>query len=383
MGKYKEIITLKRLFNIQRIHNAIKKKQDVQRFNVIDKTAYVLWQDADTRNSDILLSLRLYEIFYPDFVKNRKIEFKDFWNIPKMYDIQRNRADIQNTEGLFPAVDEVRIKRKKKESEFHSYYSEEKTKHYNTLPDYYLYLDESGKTDQYFILGGLLINGGLNNDSQEFRFNNLKKELNSKYHLNIKEFKFTDINSRNIKLYKDLIDISFAEGIPMTFVSIIVENKGLKRKTDKNKTNDLLELLLNDKLVSLIVRATCSSPYASSKAKVNVTIDKDSSGYDMVEKEKIRQKLNKQFQNQFEHFITIDKFNNIDSKENIFVQLSDLYVSSINNIFSQKNIDSVTAKCKKEFAEYLLQHVGLQNITTEISKPEAKIKFLNKYLTTN
>ena len=115
MGKYKEIITLKRLFNIQRIHNAIKKKQDVQRFNVIDKTAYVLWQDADTRNSDILLSLRLYEIFYPDFVKNRKIEFKDFWNIPKMYDIQRNRADIQNTEGLFPAVDEVRIKRKKKE----------------------------------------------------------------------------------------------------------------------------------------------------------------------------------------------------------------------------------------------------------------------------
>ena len=144
-----------------------------------------------------------------------------------MYDIQRTRAEVQNTEGLFPAKDEVRQKRVKRESEFYSYYKDKKKKTLRTLPDYYLYLDESGKTDKYFVLAGVLLNGESDNNSQTLRFNSLKKTLNDKHHLSIKEFKFTEINSRNLAFYKDMVDTVFKEELPLTLVSNIVR-KGNK-----------------------------------------------------------------------------------------------------------------------------------------------------------
>ena len=379
--KYSEAIILRRLVNIQKLHEDIKKKNDTSKYNTIDKITYLLWSEPDTRNSDIWLSIRLYKLFYPDYIDNDTIKLDYFFKLPKMYDIQRTRAEVQNTEGLFPAKDEVRQKRVKRESEFYSYYKDKKKKTLRTLPDYCLYLDESGKTDKYFVLAGVLLNGDSDNNSQTLRFNSLKKTLNDKHHLSIKEFKFTEINSRNLAFYKDMVDTVFKEGLPLTFISIIVENKGLKRSTEKNKTKDLLQILLKDNLASIIVRATCSSPYASNKAKINITLDKDGCGYDSIEKEMLRQNLDTQLKQQYRYLVELDSLEDTDSKDNVLVQLADLYASSINNVFSEVKAESETAKSKKEFAKYLLNHVGLDKITREYANSKSNVKYLNKVIT--
>ena len=278
-----------------------------------------------------------------------------------MYDIQRTRADIQNTQGLFPATEEVQQMRQKRAKEFCEHYREQKRKTFRGLPDYYMYMDESGKNAPYFVLAGILLNGKKNVQSQKLRFNDLKKRLNAKYKLSIEELKFTDINKRNLDFYKDYLNEIFREGAPFTFLSIIVENKGLKRKTEQKKTKYLLEIFLKE-LTSVIVRSTCGSPYADERAKLNITLDKDSDGYDAVVREKIKQELDLELKQYYKYLIALDDFKDIDSKDEIYVQIADLYASSLSNIFSNIKADSDTAKCKKEFAQLFLNNVGITKI---------------------
>lgn len=387
MGKkYSEENILRRIMSIPKIHDAIKNKENLSKFSDIDKIAYILWRDNYTRNSDIALSIEFYKQFHSEYIQDDdSIKLEDLYNIPKMYDIQRNRADIQNTQGLFPATEEVRQARLKRAKESRERYSEQKRKTFRGLPDYYMYMDESGKNAPYFVLAGILLNGKKNVQSQKLRFNDLKKRLNTKHKLSIDELKFTDINKRNLDFYKDYLNEIFREGAPFTFLSIIVENKGLKRKTEQKKTKYLLEIFLKE-LTSVIVRSTCGSPYAEKSAKLHITLDKDSDGYDAVVREKIKQELDLELKQYYKYLIALDDFKDVDSKDEIYVQIADLYASSLSNIFSSIKADSDTAKCKKEFAQLFLNNVGIAKIDDSFpmrdkSKIENYTRFINKFIT--
>lgn len=379
-NEYNEATVLKRLVNIQKIHDFIKNNNATHKFSNKDKIAYILWQDICARNSDIYLSIKFYKQFFPDFVKNNIIKLNDLYKMPKMYDIQRTRAEIQNTEGLFPAKDEIKNLRTKREAEFCKYYSDKKRKTFKVFPDYFLYFDESGKTNDYFVLAGMLLNSKSDNSNLKSKLKDLVKQLNQKHNLNIKELKFNEIKTRNLEFYKDFIDLLFADKPPIIFISILVNNKGLKQKTEKNKTNELLKLILGDELASIIVRATCGSPNASTKAKLNITLDKDGCGYDSIERANIEQELNSKLKQLYKYLIKLESFIDIDSKDEIFIQLADLYAGAINNIFSKVKEDSETAKCKKIFAKYLLEKIGFSKITETHSKKDSNIKFINKFI---
>lgn len=386
MGKkYSEEKILRRLMNIPKIHDAIKSKEDLSKFSNIDKIAYILWRDGYTRNSDIALSIEFYKQFHSEYIQDDdSIKLEDLYNVPKMYDIQRTRADIQNTQGLFPATEEVQQMRLKRAKEFCEHYREQKRKTFRGLPDYYMYMDESGKKAPYFVLAGILLNGKKNVQSQKLRFNDLKKRLNTKHKLSIDELKFTEINKRNLDFYKDFLNEMFGEGVPFTFLSIIVDNKGLKQKTEQKKSKYLLEIFLKE-LASVIVRSTCASPYADERAKLNITLDRDSDGYDAVAIEKIKQELDFELKQYYKYLIALDDFKDVDSKDEIFVQIADLYASSLSNIFSNINADSDTAKCKKEFAQLFLNNVGITKIDDSFpvrdkSKIENYTRYINKFI---
>ena len=246
-----------------------------------------------------------------------------------------------------------------------------------------IYMDESGKTDNYFVLAGILLNGKKDNESQKLRFNELKKKLNSKYNLRIEELKFTDIKKGNLSFYKDYVNAIFEESVPMVFLSIIAENRGLKQKTKKEKTKDLLEIFLKE-LTSIIVRGTCGSAYASDKAKLNVTLDKDGIGYDAIERERIKQKLDVELKQQYKYLIALEDFTDIDSKDNIFVQFAaDLYAGSLNNLFAGAKVETETAKCKKEFAQHLLNYIGITGVKDSFpakNKNEIGARFISKFI---
>lgn len=80
---------------------------------------------------------------------------------------------------------------------------------------------------------------------------------------------------------------------------------------------------------------------------------------------------------EYRYFSTIDNMSWENSESNIFVQLADLYVGSINNIFSNLQINSENAKAKRQFAQQFLEFIGIDNISSVYNKNK-NIEFINK-----
>lgn len=66
----------------------------------------VLKHYPETRNSDIALMIKLWNVFYPDniFIDHEKFDYvrvKDLYQLPREDHIKRYRAEIQNVRGIF------------------------------------------------------------------------------------------------------------------------------------------------------------------------------------------------------------------------------------------------------------------------------------------
>jgi hypothetical protein len=115
------------------------------------KVAHILNQFPKTRESDITLSIYLLRTFYPDFIRNETISLNDLYKLPHFYDMQRERARIQNDYGLFQAsrkIRELRLRHKTEEAERLAM----------KKPDFrpvFISTDESGKNGKYLIIGSL------------------------------------------------------------------------------------------------------------------------------------------------------------------------------------------------------------------------------------
>lgn len=377
--KKKEITSIdrkRRLQEIQEIHEKIQSKEDVSSFSRLSKVAYILWQYPNTRNSDRTHAIQYYKIFYPECVKNEQITFENLYILPKMYDLQRDRATIQNTERLFPAKQSTLKKRIEKELEYRTFYLKNNPKPYTYATDYYLFLDESGKNDKYFVLGGVLINS--QKDKKEFETDllEIKNNLDEKYKLKNSELKLSSITTRNINYYLEFLEKLKNESINLLFVSVLIENSGLGQKSKKNKSKELLKFILQDCL-SIITEYICRSSYANITSQLNVTLDNDGAGLDILEKEIIKKEMQETIDREYRYFSIIDNMSWENSESNILVQLADLYVGSINNIFSNLQINSENAKVKRQFAQQFLEFVGIDNISCVYNKNK-NIEFINK-----
>lgn len=68
-----------------------------------ERVAWILNHFPDTRNSDITLQLKYWDRFEPDLYDGRAIEPDDMYKLTRLTSLQRARAKIQNSYGLFQA----------------------------------------------------------------------------------------------------------------------------------------------------------------------------------------------------------------------------------------------------------------------------------------
>lgn len=79
--------------------------------SIKNKVMQVLSQRPETRDNDVLLTITLYKRFYPELVADGRVSLEDLFRLPTQFEIQRLRAHIQNTLGLFLASPGVRDRR--------------------------------------------------------------------------------------------------------------------------------------------------------------------------------------------------------------------------------------------------------------------------------
>lgn len=201
------------------------------------KVAKILSEEPETRDSDLLLTVRVFERYYPQFITDGGIKLADLFNVPKQYDIQRIRAHIQNTLGLFQAslhVREARLKRgDKKRQKFSREANQARTRTLN------IYCDESGKADKYSVVSAFCT--VQIEDEAPIDLEAVKLDLGIQH-----EIKFKEVKPANLSLFGAFFELVLARSEPWSVRSLFLENQQAARRSQDDRVWEMLQFLASD-----------------------------------------------------------------------------------------------------------------------------------------
>lgn len=115
------------------------------------KVAGVLNLYPSTRNSDVALAIKYWELFQPDIFNATAIHPRDLFKLERFHLIVRARAKIQNQYQLFLADEGVRHHRKHREEDMREAVMEDS----HPRPLIRVFSDETGKNDSYVIVAAV------------------------------------------------------------------------------------------------------------------------------------------------------------------------------------------------------------------------------------
>lgn len=323
--------------------NEIERKQILKNvlsgniYSLRDKVAYVLNNYPEARNSDIDLSWTYWSIFEGNIFKGGISNKEQLYNLTKINSLTRARAKIQNEYKLFQADDIVKKHRGKLEVEKKEAAIIDKPKN---LPSYNIYIDESGKNDNFLIIGSIWVT---DNISDPYRTNidikNWKSFKNIKY-----EFHFAEMRKGELEHYKEYFMKFLSLNPTISFKAIVINNSGFN---DKSLTLESLTFhLINKGILHENETGRAILP-----RNLSVVIDSEELGSDKLKAENLKERINAQ---------NIDglvcrNIEALDSLGNNYLQIADLFVASINR---KLNNNTNTQNHKDELSNYIL---GLVN----------------------
>jgi hypothetical protein len=312
-----------------------------------------------TRNSDIALQIKFWEIFEPDRIKGGHVRLEDFYSLTRLTSLVRERARIQNQYRLFLADVEIRDRRGTLEAE-----EREKAIEVPDYPVYAVFLDESGKTSPYLIVGSLwFLSSGtesldLYRESQELRRKNKFEG----------EFHFAEMKKDQIDTYKELIDIFLTKGGMLSFKFASVPKHGIKN----------IQAALADLYYHLLTKGIDhenSSGRAPLPRILQVWKDSEEIGADKLLMANLEDRMKQAAASVYQSKLVVDNFVAMDSKSNVFLQVADVMASSVNRILSRSG---EARNHKDDLADYLISRLGISltpDLEVQIGDVAAHIKF--------
>jgi len=121
--------------------------------DVKTKVAWVLNLFPHTRNSDISLTLKYWELFHADIFNPISMSPRDLFKLERETNIVRVRAKIQNEYQLFPADEHVRRRRRELQENVAEAVIEDKPERNVVL----VFADETGKTAEFVCVAAVWV----------------------------------------------------------------------------------------------------------------------------------------------------------------------------------------------------------------------------------
>lgn len=305
-----------------------------------DRVAWILNHYPETRNSDITLQLKYWETFESDVYNGYSIAPDDLYKLTKLTSLVRERARIQNQYKLFLANLEVRQQRG-------TLAEEEKEKAIADKPEFpvfVVYMDESGKTATHLLVGSVWFLIGHQTSILSIEIRKLKERRNFKG-----EFHFKEMKADDLPIYKELINIFLQYANAVSFKLISVPRVGIK------STQDALAELFYYLLVKGVDHEE-KTGRAPLPRTLQVWKDAEEAGSDKLLLAKVEDRLKQAVQSIYKDKLIFEFFVAVDSKDNLFLQVADLLISSVNRILNRSGEKRTH---KDEFAEFLLDSLGV------------------------
>jgi hypothetical protein len=321
-----------------------------------DKVGYILNRYYDTRNSDVELAWQYWITFEKDKFNGSAITKNQMFILTRISSLVRSRAKIQNEYKLFQADDVVKQFRGVLEGEKRNESIEDKP---SGLPGYTVFIDETGKTQDYLCVGSLwIVEGGLDSLYVKREIDEWKLKNSIEY-----EFHFTELTKHKLQSFKDFFIKFIALNSTAGFKLIAVRNSGFKELSQP--ITDLTFHLLNNG-----VQHENETKRAPLPRTLQVWLDEDEKGSDILKLENLRERIIAQkIQGLY-----LDNFHAVSSKSNYFIQAVDLFTASVNR---KINIAPVNTNHKDELADFILQitNFNIAEIDSENDQVDNSIVF--------
>ncbi|MBD8879532.1 DUF3800 domain-containing protein [Rhodanobacter sp. 7MK24] len=317
------------------------------------RVAWVLNRHPEARDSDVTLQIIYWRTFDHALLAGQNmVAIENLYRLTRLTNITRARAKIQNEYRMFLASDEVRRRRVVKDEE-------ERAKQVDDRPDtgtITVYSDETGKTDDYLIVGSIwFLKGddvpGLSHAIAEWREANQFRE----------EFHFTRIRDHNISAYLAVLDLLDRFAATVSFRAIMIERRG----------HADIQRVLDDMLKHLIIRGVAhghDTGRAPLPRSISVFKDAEEEVRDKLVVANLTTDLKHASQASFEGKLYVSLVQAVDSKELVPIQLADLFCGCLARRYNKSNRSPQVngePRAKDRFADEFLSRF---NILPEASK---------------
>lgn len=307
-------------------------------FNTIqERVAWILNHYPDTRDSDITLQLTYWRKFESDIYSGSYIDPEDLYRLTRLTSLQRARAKIQNTYKLFQASAEIRRRRGLLE-ESETQEAGEQQQQADSI--YAVYADESGKTQQHLVVGGVWFLHPPEIGEIELETDKLKR-----LHSFTGELHFQAINNYKLPFYKRVADMLATESSALSFKAISVPTRGLSNVQDT--LTELYYLLLVQG-----IQHEHDSGRGSLPRQLQLQKDQEEQSTDSLLLANLTDRLRQASSTRFGNDLSVGDFEAVDSRALNLIQIADLFTSSVSRVLNatgQRNTP------KDEFADYLLE----------------------------
>ncbi|MBM7619769.1 hypothetical protein JOC95_001621 [Bacillus tianshenii] len=320
--------------------------------NISQKVASILNRFDETRNSDIALMIKYWQIF--ENHSGTSVGHEDLFKLERLTTIARARAKIQNEFKLFLSTSE-KVRRARKElSEVEAEY-QIATK--PELPIIHIYADETGKTDDYLIVGSFWVLENTRHGQIKTQMVDWINEKKTGHRSFPSEFHFKEFKNdgSQMELYKEFINTVIRNGDSISFKAIGVNKRKIRREAQKGLLEELYYQLLRLGVNHEIKTGRIALPKQISYVK---DLEGNESRFLI---EQMSQKIIDNLKTHYENNLRLNSYLPLDSRVERYLQVADLFTASINRIINfQPNNKNRNAK--DALADYILSLTNLQII---------------------
>ncbi len=317
-----------------------------------ERVAFILNRYPEARNSNITLAVRYYEEFHPEEISNGWIRLESFYELPKMYDMQRERARIQNDYGLFLAREQIRQKRMQLAEEARLEYGGS----YDILPTLSIYSDESGKDQEYTAIGTVWFY----NQNRVFELDSTLKQWKRGRNCP-EEFKFNELTYGTLPLTKEFFGLTISRTDAIGFKIVALRTQEAQLNYD--------ELVYRLYYETLIRGLEFELEHKRIRLPRMIFLSKDEDpASDTLWRAEFERKLNNDCGAFYKGQVEIMGILPLDSKQYELLQIADLLTGSISRLLNRDPI--VKKNQKDDFAEYVCKILSIDPVSIEVKSDD-------------
>jgi hypothetical protein len=310
------------------------------------RVALILSRHKQARNSDLELQQWYWATFYPEqYTYGQNVSYEEMKNMERLTHLARMRAKIQNEFEMYVADDAIQQERKRRAQVTRENISYDQP---STAPVSAVYCDETGKNSTLMGVGGIWFA----DVSGAWELQRALTKWRTTKHIKAKEFHFTKLSSGLVPHAKDFFQEALKHAGWFGFKAVLVPTSGLVHKVD-----DALREL-HYQLIYQGIEHDLSAGRVTYPRGIALWKDQDE-GWDGLHVQRLSDDLRVALTRRYGTDVEFREVLPVKSELSFLIQLSDLFMGSLNRTLERAQRQDDQPHFKDEMAEYILNALNV------------------------